>query len=162
MSTSDIQSSGAEMEKYAASSAGVLCWSTSSSEHDKSSDKSYSFVQKSDGAVIRIPGPQVRILISMNDEINFFSIVTDDIYVQILGYMLQFTDNDETTPVPEQLPEGFLLKDEDYDDSFRPRSQPSNALNPQRGVDPRRAVDNRQGEEEAGDAEHGTIFARSE
>jgi len=47
------------MEKFAASSAGILCWSTSSSDHSKSSDKSYSFVQKSDGCVIRIPGPQV-------------------------------------------------------------------------------------------------------
>ena len=59
MTGSDIETAGKEMEKFAETSAGVLCWSTSSSDRSTSSDKSSSFVQKSDGFVIRIPGPQV-------------------------------------------------------------------------------------------------------
>ncbi|KIM41608.1 hypothetical protein M413DRAFT_27918 [Hebeloma cylindrosporum] len=54
----DIKSAGAEMEKVAASSAGILCRS-SASDYSKSSNKSYPFLQKADGCVIRVPGPQV-------------------------------------------------------------------------------------------------------
>lgn len=32
--------------------------------------------------------------------------------------MLQFTDNDETTVVPDKLPDGFLLSDADYNSAF--------------------------------------------
>jgi len=32
--------------------------------------------------------------------------------------MLQFTDNDETSVVPDKLPDGFLLSDADYNSSF--------------------------------------------
>jgi len=32
--------------------------------------------------------------------------------------MLQFTDNDVTTQLPEKLPDGFLLSDADYNSSF--------------------------------------------
>ncbi|KIM38820.1 hypothetical protein M413DRAFT_75568 [Hebeloma cylindrosporum] len=105
MQETDIQAAGAEIEKYAATSAGILCWSTSSSDRSKSSEKSYSFVQKSDGCVIRIPGPQ------------------------ILGYMLQLTDNDESTELPEALPKDFLLSDADYDSAFADKPAP-------RSVDP--------------------------
>ena len=70
MQDTDIEAAGAEMEKFAASSAGILCWSTSASDHSKSSDQSYSFVQKSDGCVIRIPGPQVNCFLTpSNDEL---------------------------------------------------------------------------------------------
>ncbi|KIM41583.1 hypothetical protein M413DRAFT_445557 [Hebeloma cylindrosporum] len=101
MQDTDIKSAGEEMEKFAASSAGILCWSTSASDHSKSSDKSYSFVQKADGCVIRIPGPQ------------------------ILGYMLQLTDNDQTTEVGDKLPDGFLLSDAEYNSALadKPKSQ---------------------------------------
>ena len=37
---------------------------------------------------------------------------------KILGYILQFTDNDETTEVPDKLPDGFLLSDADYNSAF--------------------------------------------
>lgn len=37
---------------------------------------------------------------------------------KILGYMLQLTDNDETTVVSDKLPDGFLLSDADYDSAF--------------------------------------------
>ncbi|KIM38832.1 hypothetical protein M413DRAFT_29778 [Hebeloma cylindrosporum] len=103
MQDTDIKSAGAEMEKYAASSAGILCWSTSSSDRSKSSDKSYSFVQKSDGC--------------------------------ILGYMLQLTDNDESTELPEILPEGFLLSDADYNSAFADKPAP-------RPADPSTAITN--------------------
>lgn len=58
MQDTDIKTAGAEMEKFAASSAGILCWLTSVSNCSKSSDKSYQFVQKADGCLIRILGPQ--------------------------------------------------------------------------------------------------------
>jgi hypothetical protein len=111
MESTNIESAGAELEKFAASSAGILCWSTSSSDHSKSSDKSYSFVQKSDGCVIRIPGPQVIHLILIANQAKHP-------FPKILGYMLQFTDNDETTVVPGKLPDGFLLSDADYNSAF--------------------------------------------
>jgi len=69
MQDTNVEAAGAEMEKFAASSAGILCWSTSASDRSKSSDKSYSFVQKSHGCVIRIPGPQVNCFLTLlNDE----------------------------------------------------------------------------------------------
>jgi hypothetical protein len=37
---------------------------------------------------------------------------------KILGYMLQFTDSDKTTEVPDKLPDGFLLSDADYNLAF--------------------------------------------
>ncbi|PPQ83405.1 hypothetical protein CVT25_003852 [Psilocybe cyanescens] len=86
METTDIKSAGAEMEKFA-------CWSVRSSEHDKTSDKIYSFAQKSDGCVIRIPGP-----------------------------------SDESTEIPEELPDGFLLSD-DYNSSFPVQPATSHAVN---------------------------------
>ena len=109
------------MEKFGASWAGILCWSTSSSDHSQSSDKSYSFVQKSDGCVICIPGPQV---------IYFLSPFELQIFVfKLLGYMLQFMDNDETTEVLDKLPDGFLLSDTDYNSSFADKPA-AHALDP--------------------------------
>ncbi|KAF8149916.1 hypothetical protein B0H34DRAFT_667269 [Crassisporium funariophilum] len=93
MQDADMDAASEEMEKYAATSAGILCFSTNSSSQSKSMDKSYTFTQTSDGCVIRIPGPQ------------------------ILGYILQLTDKDETTPIPEQFPQDFLVSDVDYDAS---------------------------------------------
>ena len=43
--------------KITASSAGIICWLTSSSDHGKSSDQYYSFMRKADRCAIRIPGP---------------------------------------------------------------------------------------------------------
>jgi len=37
---------------------------------------------------------------------------------KILGYMLQFIPNDESTEVPEKLPDGYLLPDTDHDSAF--------------------------------------------
>ncbi|KAF9530520.1 hypothetical protein CPB83DRAFT_882060 [Crepidotus variabilis] len=94
-SSTDIEKSAAEMESYAATSAGVLCFSTNSSSSSKESDKAYGFQACADGCVIRIPGPQ------------------------ILGYILQLTDPDTTTGIPEKLPTGFLISDKDYDSTFK-------------------------------------------
>ncbi|KAF8956725.1 hypothetical protein BDZ97DRAFT_154780 [Flammula alnicola] len=103
ITSTDIKAAGAEIEKYAATSAGILCFSMNKSEHSKASDKSYSFVQKGDGCIIRIPGPQ------------------------ILGYILQFTDNDKTELIPVKLPDGFLLSDADYNSSFKEKAAQSDA-----------------------------------
>jgi len=32
-----------------------------------------------------------------------------------MGYMMQFTDPDVTKPLPEQLPDGFLIPDDEFD-----------------------------------------------
>ncbi|KAF9525728.1 hypothetical protein CPB83DRAFT_885381 [Crepidotus variabilis] len=96
LSSSDIQKQASEMETYAATSAGILCFSTSSTDSSKQSDKAYGFKAVSDGCVIKIPGPQ------------------------ILGYILQFTDPDTTTVIPDTLPDGFLISDADYDSTFTP------------------------------------------
>ncbi|KAF8165904.1 hypothetical protein B0H34DRAFT_780581 [Crassisporium funariophilum] len=104
MESNDMKKAGEEMEKYSATSAGILCFSTSSSNTSKASDKSYAFNQTEDGCVIRIPGPQ------------------------ILGYILQFTDSDKTTPIPDKLPTGFLVSDADYNTAFA--DKPSRDLNP--------------------------------
>jgi hypothetical protein len=43
---------------------------------------------------------------------------------KILGYMLRFTDNDQTTEVPDKLPDGFLLSDADYNLAFADKPTP--------------------------------------
>lgn len=82
--SAEVRSSAVAFEKAVASSADILCWSTSS-PHDQSSGKTYAYAQADDGYVIRIPGPQ------------------------IMGYMLQFTDPDMTKPIPD---EDFLSSDD--------------------------------------------------
>jgi hypothetical protein len=32
-----------------------------------------------------------------------------------MGYMMQFTDPDVTQPLPDQLPDGFLIPDDEFD-----------------------------------------------
>ncbi|TCD66126.1 hypothetical protein EIP91_001735 [Steccherinum ochraceum] len=76
--------SSVNMQSMAAASGGVLCFSFSSSDSDSSSDNTYSFKQCSDGCVIRIPGPQ------------------------ILGYIMQFTENDATRDLPANLANLFV------------------------------------------------------
>lgn len=43
--------------------------------------------------------------------------------------MLQITDNDETTVVPDKLPDGFLLSDADYDLAFADKTA-GHSVNP--------------------------------
>jgi len=38
--------------------------------------------------------------------------------------MLQFTDNDKTTEVPDKLPDGFLLSDANYNSAFADKPAP--------------------------------------
>jgi len=87
-STAEFKSN---MRKDAAASGGVLCFSFSQSSSSSQSDNSYSFQTCSDGCVVRIPGPQ------------------------ILGYIMQLTDNDTTKDMPNKLPDDFFIPDADYD-----------------------------------------------
>ncbi|PPQ73207.1 hypothetical protein CVT24_010024 [Panaeolus cyanescens] len=102
MSSTDIEKSGAAMQETAASSAGVLCWSTSSASQSSSSTNTCATELASDGLVIRIPGPQ------------------------ILGYILQITDSDQAQPLPTQLPPGFLIPDDQYDNTLNAPPHPTN------------------------------------
>lgn len=133
MQDTDIKAAGEELEKFAASSAGILCWSTSASDHSKSSHKSYSFVQKADGCVIRIPGPQVMKGFCF---VSTIKLTFSSFFHEILGYMLQFTENDETTEVPDKLPDGFLLSDAEYNSALsdKPASRTADPTNPFVGV----------------------------
>ena len=42
--------------------------------------------------------------------------------------MLQLTDNDETTPVADKLPDGFLLSDADYNSALADKT-PGHSVN---------------------------------
>lgn len=52
-----------------------------------------------------------------------------------MGYMLQFTDKDETTMIPATLPDGFLIPDASYNATFTDKgttpSQSANAAVPE-------------------------------
>ena len=96
------------MEKNASESGGILCFSYSASSSSSASDNSYSFQQCSDGCVIRIPGPQVLPQSSSSRQ-------STDTSKQILGYILQRTDADQTGAMPRQLPQDFFIPDADYD-----------------------------------------------
>ncbi|THH33471.1 hypothetical protein EUX98_g723 [Antrodiella citrinella] len=82
--TTSVATSSVNMQSTAAASGGVLCFSFSSSDSSSSSENTYSFKQCSDGCVIRIPGPQV------------------------LGYILQLTENDATRDLPSNLANLFV------------------------------------------------------
>ncbi|KAH8099644.1 hypothetical protein BXZ70DRAFT_942722 [Cristinia sonorae] len=95
------------MKRDAAASGGVLCFSYSQSSSSSSDDSSYSFQSCADGCVIRIPGPQ------------------------ILGYIMQLTDNDTTKDMPNQLPDNFFIPDADYDAATQGiGGGPASGLNP--------------------------------
>ncbi|TCD60728.1 hypothetical protein EIP91_009622 [Steccherinum ochraceum] len=106
-SDSSTTSSNNEMMKQASASGGVLCFSYSQSSSSSSSDSSYSFQSCTDGCIVRIPGPQ------------------------ILGYIMQLTDNDNTTNMPAKLPSDFFIPDADYDAAV---SGPAAALGPSRAI----------------------------
>ncbi|KAI0069641.1 hypothetical protein K474DRAFT_1670752 [Panus rudis PR-1116 ss-1] len=78
-------------EESSSNSGGVLCFSYNSSKSQSMSENTHAFQSCSNGCVIRIPGPQ------------------------ILGYMMQLTDNDCTTKMPPELPSNFFVPDSDYD-----------------------------------------------
>ena len=100
------------MEKNASESGGILCFSYSASSSSSASDNSYSFQQCSDGCVIRIPGPQV-----LHQSLSWRQ--STDTSKQILGYILQRTDADQTGAMPRQLPKDFFIPDADYDAAIR-------------------------------------------
>ncbi|KIJ90210.1 hypothetical protein K443DRAFT_15285 [Laccaria amethystina LaAM-08-1] len=94
MSAQQVSNRSKEFEEYVQSSNGIFCWSNSSSSHAQSSSRSSQTITASDGVVIRIPGPQ------------------------ILGYMLQYVENDLTKDLNPDLPTDFLLSDADYEAGF--------------------------------------------
>jgi len=67
--SAEVQSSAADFEKAVASSAGILCWSTSS-QHGQNSEKAYAYAQADDGCVIRIPGPQVMLISRLHTSVS--------------------------------------------------------------------------------------------
>ncbi|EDR10049.1 uncharacterized protein LACBIDRAFT_325617 [Laccaria bicolor S238N-H82] len=76
-------------QSQTSSSSGILLWSTSSSSSTRSSHQGVFTQTTSDGLVIRIPGPQ------------------------IIGYMFEIMPNDLTTQLPETIPDGFFIPDDD-------------------------------------------------
>ncbi|KAJ7182514.1 hypothetical protein C8R43DRAFT_1144573 [Mycena crocata] len=89
----------------AASSGGFLCFSYSSSRSSSSTATASSFRSYSNGYIIKIPGPQ------------------------ILGYMIQNTDVDNTELMPSKLPAGFFIPDDEYNKTVA-------GEDPAHGVDP--------------------------
>ncbi|KAF7336381.1 ZnMc domain-containing protein [Mycena venus] len=82
----------AEQESSAAS-GGFLCFSYSQSSSSSSSATASSFSQYNNGYIVKIPGPQ------------------------ILGYMMQKLDVDETTLMPSKLPDDFFIPDDEYNNT---------------------------------------------
>ncbi|EDR10018.1 uncharacterized protein LACBIDRAFT_317895 [Laccaria bicolor S238N-H82] len=99
MSEEQVKKHAGEFANSAESSSGIFCWSTSRSSHSKRSEKDISTSAASDGLVIRIPGPQ------------------------ILGYMMQYPDNDISQDLRRDLPDDFLIPDEDYEGNMRARAR---------------------------------------
>ncbi|TCD66802.1 hypothetical protein EIP91_000938 [Steccherinum ochraceum] len=108
-SASATDTAKSNARKEASASGGILCFSYSSSSSSSSNSDSYSFQSCSDGFVVRIPGPQ------------------------ILGYIMQMTDNDATTNMPAKLPSDFFIPDADYD-AATAGIGPANGLGPARAL----------------------------
>jgi hypothetical protein len=85
----------AVFQSQSASAGGILMWSTSSSSSDSSSHQMVSTQTTADGFIIRIPGPQ------------------------IMGYMFEIMPNDLSDDLPQTLPSGFFVPDDEYDSTFK-------------------------------------------
>ncbi|KAF8526972.1 hypothetical protein BU17DRAFT_40150 [Hysterangium stoloniferum] len=100
-------SSSDEMKRFdessSSSSGGVLCFSYSRSESASSQEAASNFQAYSNGFVVKIPGPQ------------------------ILGYMIQKTDDDQSILMPTELPDDFFIPDEDYNSTLGGGDKPANA-----------------------------------
>lgn len=99
------------MSAESSQSGGILCFSYSQSSSSSSSDNSHSFFSFSDGCVIRIPGPQVSACFT----VPRVTVLTLRQCLQILGYIMQLTENDKTVQMPAKLPDHFFVPDADYD-----------------------------------------------
>jgi len=113
MSTEQLSKHSKEFEESVRASSGIFCWSNSGSSHSKVSEIGADILSASDGVVIRIPGPQVCLVNSPLTCNYLLSYV-----VQILGYMLQYVDNDLTQDLNADLPDNFLISDADYEAGF--------------------------------------------
>ncbi|KAJ7017650.1 hypothetical protein C8F04DRAFT_1332481 [Mycena alexandri] len=91
----------------AASSGGILCFSYSNSSSSSSTSTSSSFQSYANGFVVKIPGPQ------------------------ILGYMIQLADPDQTTVMEKTLPANFFIPDDEYNKVVEDGGNgPDHGLNP--------------------------------
>jgi Tfp pilus tip-associated adhesin PilY1 len=102
-----------DVEEDVKSSSGIFCWSSSSSSSKSKRSERETFTSAaSDGLIIRIPGPQVCLL-KLSLTYKYLNYV-----MQILGYMLQYVDNDLTQDLPSTLSDDFLIADADYEAGF--------------------------------------------
>ncbi|KAK6980755.1 ZnMc domain-containing protein, partial [Favolaschia claudopus] len=90
----------------AASSGGLLCFSYSNSHSSSSTSTSSNFQSYSNGFIVKIPGPQ------------------------ILGYMIQLADPDQTKLMPATLPTNFFIPDDDYNKGVEGGGGPDHTINP--------------------------------
>ncbi|KAK7006414.1 hypothetical protein R3P38DRAFT_3602598 [Favolaschia claudopus] len=90
----------------AASSGGLLCFSYSNSHSSSSTSTSSNFQSYSNGFIVKIPGPQ------------------------ILGYMIQLADPDQTKLMPATLPANFFIPDDDYNKGVEGGGGPDHTVNP--------------------------------
>ena len=113
MNADQLSKRAKEFEESVQSSSGIFCWSNSGSSQTKSSERETQTISVNDGLIIRIPGPQVCLVnspLTYNHLLNYV--------MQILGYMLQYVDNDLTQDMDAELPDDFLISDEDYEAGF--------------------------------------------
>ena len=101
------------MKQSFVKSGGCFCFSMSSSETGSSNENTHNFTSCSDGLVVRIPGPQVRII--FGHCLKHQIILTCLTVLQILGYMIQLTENDSTKPLSEATGKELYISDADYD-----------------------------------------------
>ncbi|KAK6980654.1 ZnMc domain-containing protein [Favolaschia claudopus] len=90
----------------AASSGGLLCFSYSNSHSSSSTSTSSNFQSYSNGFIVKIPGPQ------------------------ILGYMIQLADPDQTKLMPATLPTNFFIPDDEYNKGVEGGGGPDHTINP--------------------------------
>ncbi|KAJ6483193.1 hypothetical protein C8R45DRAFT_299355 [Mycena sanguinolenta] len=112
--TATGNSKATDMES-AATSGGILCFSYSNSSSSNSTATSSSFQSYANGFVVKVPGPQ------------------------ILGYMVQVAEPDQTTLMPATLPANFFIPDDDYNKVVKGEDGPDHGLDPrgpQKTVEP--------------------------
>ncbi|KAF7341730.1 ZnMc domain-containing protein [Mycena sanguinolenta] len=104
--TSAVADTKATDMASAASSGGILCFSYSNSSSSNSTSTTSSFQSYSNGFIVKIPGPQ------------------------ILGYMVQVTDPDQTELMPATLPKNFFIPDAEYNKVVEGGDGPAHVIHP--------------------------------
>jgi hypothetical protein len=87
------------------------------------------FQAYSNGYLVKIPGPQVCLDLTVPSRLTCqISIADDNLLFQVLGYMIQKTGADEAQLMPPKLPSGFFIPDDEYE-SVVNGGQPSRGVN---------------------------------